>query len=565
MQRESRMIRCLVALILFFGFQFSSQGQVSVSTDRTIISEYETVTLTLQVTGDIDEAPDFSVIRDFTIISQQQRSETSMNISGGKREIKSTRIYNLALEPKRVGKLLIPKFRVGRSTSEEILIDVTAHSAENVKRDSRFAFFETKVDKPVAYVQSQIIYSVKLYYTNAISGDFPAAPEIPNTVIESLDSDIRDETVINGQRFSSLEKRYAIFPQKSGNLSIPQEKFRGMLGRGSFFNQGRTIAVTSKPIDVSVKPVPEEFTGSSWIAAKAFALEESWSEYPPKFKMGEPISRIINMEANGITKSQFPQLDQRALDTAKTYVDPPLAEERLTKEGILSSNRITIGIVPTQADSITFGEIKIPWWNTNTDREEIALIPSRTFEIESTEYGDMPSTEKLPLTIQTETPNTPQNESVSWPMIFLIIGLTVYSVFSSLQWQQKNKELSALKVLPSEDPKTHQQPNEMAAFDKLRQACLEHNAADAHHFLLLWSRSKCSVNSLQELQNQYKGSELKLEIARLEQALYAKEKISGWRGNDLLTQVNKLRDTLPKNIESANLMADINPTTKRSY
>ena len=565
MQRESRMTRCLVAVILFFGFQFSSQAQVSVSTDRTIISEYETVTLTLQVTGDIDEAPDFSVIRDFTIISQQQRSETSMNISGGKREIKSTRIYNLALEPKRVGKLLIPKFRVGRSTTEEILIDVTAHSAENVKRDSRFAFFETKVDKPVAYVQSQIIYSVKLYYTNAISGDFPAAPEIPNTVIESLDSDIRDETVINGQRFSSLEKRYAIFPQKSGNLSIPQEKFRGMLGRGSFFNQGRTIAVTSKPIDVSVKPVPEEFTGSSWIAAKAFALEESWSEYPPKFKMGEPISRIINMEANGITKSQFPQLDQRALDTAKTYVDPPLADERLTKEGILSSNKITIGIVPTQADSITFGEIKIPWWNTNTDREEIALIPSRTFEIESTEYRDIPPTEKLPLTIQTETPTTPQNESVSWPMIFLIIGLTIYSVFSSLQWQQKNKELSALKVLPSEDPKTHQQPNEMAAFDKLRQACLEHNAADAHHFLLLWSRSKFSVNSLQELQNQYKGSELKLEIARLEQALYAKEKISGWRGNDLLTQVNKLRDTLPKNIESANLMADINPTTKRSY
>lgn len=559
------MIRCLVAVILFFGFYFSSQAQVSVSTDRTIISEHETVTLTVKVTGDVDEAPDFSVIRDFTIISQQQRSETSMNISGGKREIKSTRIYNLALEPKSVGKLLIPKFRVGRSTTEEILIDVTAHSAENVKRDSRFAFFETKVDKPVAYVQSQIIYSVKLYYTNAISGDFPAAPEIPNTVIESLESDIRDETVINGQRFSSLEKRYAIFPQKSGKLRIPQEKFRGMLGRGSFFNQGRTIAVTSKLIDVSVKPVPEEFTGSSWIAAKAFALEESWSEYPPKFKMGEAISRIISMEANGITKSQFPQLDQPALDTVKTYVDPPLADERLTKEGILSSNTITIGIVPTQADSITFEEIKIPWWNTSTDREEVALIPSRTFEIESSEYADMPSTKKLPLTIQTETPTTPQNESVSWPMIFLIIGLTIYSVFSSLQWQQKNKELRALKVLPSEDPKIHQQPNEMAVFDKLRKACLVHNASDAHHFLLLWGRSRFSVKSLQELQNQYKASDLKFEIARLEQALYAKEKISGWRGNDLLNQVIKLRDTPPKNIEAANLMAEINPTTKGSY
>ena len=127
------------------------------------------------------------------------------------------------------------------------------------------------------------------------------------------------------------------------------------------------------------------------------------------------------------------------------------------------------------------------------------------------------------------------------------------------------KELRALKVSPSDDPKTHQQTNETAVFDKLRQACLAHNASDAHHFLLLWGRSKFSVKSLQELQNQYKGSELKFEIARLEQALYAKEKIAGWRGNDLLTQVNNLRDTLPKNFEAANLLAEFNPTTKRSY
>ncbi len=555
-------MRCLAIILISFGLIFSSQAQVTVSTDRTIISEFETISLSVTVTGDNEEAPDFSLIRDFKIISQQQRSETSMSISGGKRAIRSTQVYNLILEPKRVGKLVIPKFRIGRETTDEVLIDVTDHSTKDLQRDSRFAFFETTVDKTAAYVQGQIIYSVKLYYTSSVSGDFPDAPEIPNTVIEALDDDIRDETLINGQRFSSLEKRYAIFPQQSGDLRIPREKFRGMLGRGGFFNQAQTIAVTSNPIDVSVKPVPQEFTGSTWIAADSFALKESWSKDPPKFKIGEAVSRIIYMEADGLTKSQFPVLDPLTLENAKTYVDPPIANERSTQEGILSSNSITIGIVPTQAGSIIFREIKIPWWNTRTDREEVALISSKTFEVESIQHADNPSTEELSKTIRTETVITSQNESVSWRLIILIIGLMIYSVFSSLQWLRKNKELRKLKAGPSEDLRADQQPIEKTVFDDLRQACLAHNASDAHHFLLRWGRIKFEVKSLQELQNQFKEHELQSEIFKLEQALYAKERMSDWSGNSLLDLVIKLRASLPENIKEASLIAELNPTTK---
>ena len=84
MQKDIKLMRCLAVILLYFGLIFSSQAQVTVRTDRTIISEFETISLTITVTGDNEEAPDFSLIRDFTIISQQQRSETSMSISGGK-------------------------------------------------------------------------------------------------------------------------------------------------------------------------------------------------------------------------------------------------------------------------------------------------------------------------------------------------------------------------------------------------------------------------------------------------------------------------------------------------
>ena len=56
----------------------------------------------------------------------------------------------------------------------------------------------------------------------------------------------------------------------------------------------------------------------------------------------------------------------------------------------------------------------------------------------------------------------------------------------------------------------------LTVFDDLRQACLAHNASDAHHFLLRWGRIKFEVKSLQELQNQFKEHELQSEIFKLE-------------------------------------------------
>ena len=559
MQKEIWIVKyCLVALLLC-GLSLSIRAEVNARVDRTIVSEYENITLTVTVTGSKQDTPDFSSILDFKVISQQQRSETSMSISGGKREILRVQIYSLILEPKRIGKLIIPELNVGMHVTEEIIINVVTPSAADLQRDARFAFFETKVDKTKAYVQSQIIYSVKLYYTNVVTGDFPSPPEIPETIIEVLENEIRNEAIVNGQRFSILEKRYAIFPQKSGYLTIPQEKFRGALGRGNFFSNTQTIAVRSNPITVEIMPTPKNFSGSAWIAAESFVLNETWSEYPPKFKVNEPVSRIISMTAKGLTRPQLPMLEELNLENAKTYVDPPVVDERFTKNGIISSNSTTIGIVPTQADPILLREIRIPWWNTRTNMEEVAIIPSRTYSVETTQNGQIFPIKTLSEPTLPEIDIKPQSNSMSWGLISLIIILTGYSLFASLQWLKMDKELAHLKVKNSNYPKETNESNEKAAFHKLKHACLNHNAADTHRFLALWGRTKFKTKSLQELQNRLQEHSFKDEVDKLERALYAKEKKSTWQGNNLLKLVTRLRTLMPEKIEETNLLTRINP------
>ena len=67
---------------------------------------------------------------------------------------------------------------------------------------------------------------------------------------------------------------------------------------------------------------------------------------------------------------------------------------------------------------------------------------------------------------------------------------------------------------------------------------------------------------MQELQNQFNEHELRSEIFKLEQVLYAKEKISDWSGNSLLDLIIKLRASLPENIKEASLIVELNPTTQ---
>ena len=62
--------RNICIALLTLTFSASIYSKVTASVDRTVISELERVTLTISITDGGDSPPDFSVIRDFHIVSQ---------------------------------------------------------------------------------------------------------------------------------------------------------------------------------------------------------------------------------------------------------------------------------------------------------------------------------------------------------------------------------------------------------------------------------------------------------------------------------------------------------------
>ena len=74
---------------------------------------------------------------------------------------------------------------------------------------------------------------------------------------------IEDEKLIDGQRYGVYEKRYVIFPQRSGPLEIPDILFRGEVTDGSsnfVFRNLNTRRVTAfiEGITIDIKERPAE-------------------------------------------------------------------------------------------------------------------------------------------------------------------------------------------------------------------------------------------------------------------------------------------------------------------
>ncbi len=544
--------------LLTLAFAASSYGKVTASVDRTVISELERVTLTISITDGDEVLPDFSVIRDFQILSQQQGKKTEISMGGGRQQMVSTQTYSLVLEPTRTGKLLIPRLTIGNETTNAIVIDVVSPSAAAQQRDARFVFFETKVDRTTAYVQSQVIYSVRLYYSDAISGDFPLAPDLPETVVEPLASEIRDEAMVNGQRFVYLEKRYAIFPQKSGSLTIPREIFRGVRGRGGFFSQRQQVTAASTPSTITVKPTPESFSGNTWVAARSSKPLARWSGNPPQFKVGQPSDRFVAMHGGGLAGSLLPLLEELSLDNVKTYADPPVTDKNVSEAGIVSSNVTTVGIVPTKAGEITLPEIRIPWWNTESDRKEVAVIPAATYQVMPADGAAAdPPTVVVPLT-QINQPAIAE-ETISHVWIATLIARGFLWIFSTWQWFAVRQELREFKEVHQDHTFEVVKPNEDNLFKELTKACKANRAADTHRYLFLWSNARFKTGSLQQLRARLQRDDLDDEIDVLEEALYGETSNTSWRGANLQRIIKDLRTTKQEKVKSRDLLATANP------
>ncbi|MFT5426133.1 MAG: hypothetical protein ACI9ZT_001074 [Gammaproteobacteria bacterium] len=537
---------------------------INVSVDRQSIMVDES----FQIIFDSNESagePDFSPLqKDFDILSTRQSSNTTIINS----QVETNKSWVLDVMAKGHGKLVIPSVNFGKKKSQALAIEILKTESKKDKDTNEDIFFEIEIDTDKPYVQEQVVLTVRLFIGIAINNNASLSePDLKgaDAVIQKLGDDKNYETRRGNKRYVVYERRYAIFPQASGNIQIDPIVFQGRVGTDSrsfnnFLNQsGKTIVRRSDPITLEVQMVPTDYQGEHWLPAQNVQLTETWpnllanqsqelsSEAQPTFHVGEPVTRNIILQAQGLTASQLPELKTELSDEFKQYPDQAVLSDQVTENGITGTRAEKIAIIPEAAGEFTLPEVEVSWWDTKTDQQATARLPKMLINVlpaanaavrapaPEVPVDDVEQSSGLGST-ESEDISTNNNVATTsvgpWFELSIIFGLAWLLTVLSWMWFYFRK--------PQVEKKGDADQSYRKVMAQLKHVCAESNPVAAKDAILDWARNIWSDNpatNLGEVSKRCDGK-LGMEIEIVNRLLYSKEALQ-WDGKELWNAIKE--------------------------
>jgi len=503
------------------------------SVDRNPVSINESFKLVIRASESPDDDPDFSQLtQDFEILNQQQSSRSSW-VNGQSSKVIS---WNLNLMAKREGSLQIPSIPFGDDQSNPIALQVVKNQSAAAGSNEAL-YLDVAVSDNEVYVQAQVIYTVRLFQRVSLAKASLTEPQADNVMVEKLGDDTQFNTQVNGVNYTVIERKYALFPQKSGSLTIApltltaQVVSQGRPAYGSIYStqQAKTTRIYSVPVQLTVLAAPAQFTAKHWLAAEQLHLEQTWSNKEQTITVGEPLTRTLTLLAKGVTASQLPEFTLDDNNTSlKTYPDQAVLKNQHNADGVIAFREQKIALIPSKPGQYQVKAIEIPWFNTITGQQEIARLPAITITAVAKEGAiiDLETANPVPIVElpQVIAPSVSVEAENTWK--WLALSFAVGWLLTLLYLVVKR-----LKARPAKVVDVNEAMPLKTVIKQLEAACKANDAVNAKLALTQWLNLQYPGLNLDSIMALC-GRELQDEILGLNQYLYSQEE-GRWSGAHL--------------------------------
>lgn len=424
------MINRIKTFILFFTIFYFLTGQawaslsVSASMDDHDISLDEDTTITVSISGAMSTSePVVPKVSGLSIIKTGHSSQ--VQIVNGSMSSVSEHIYTVV--PDHEGSYTIPAFSVFSNgveyKSNPLTLTVTRSTYgsspnpiqnpfgtkspqptqqydQGSDQESPKFWIESSVSSKQPYVSEQILFKFKLYSLTSLQTDEFVLPDFNDFWVEEITPERRDQEIINGQRYATYEKVYALFPMKAGDITIGEtalnvqyqvydQRNSSNLDRffnDPFFNMGKTKLRSKRlkapPIDLHVKslpkPVPDDFTN----LVGDFGVQTSLSE--DQIQAGGTVT--LEIVFSGVGNIKDAEIPEFKLNEIKTYADKPVLEMQKSSKVLSGKKIFKIALVPTKPGEYTIPALHFSYFDPkkseyvplNIDSRSLVVLPSQT-------------------------------------------------------------------------------------------------------------------------------------------------------------------------------------------
>ena len=452
------------------------------SVDRDQLNSGETVELTLE-SDDVTQfgKPDLTPLDGLFEVRGTRQVNQLNSLSD---DNKGTTRWIITLQPRQTGTVIIPSLQIGDYHSQPITLTVTQSVASESELEP--VFIEASLDQPKVYVQAQALLTLRIYHSVALYDDSSLTTlHLDDAIVEQLGESRTYEKLINGVRHGVIERRYGIYPQRSGELIIPAQTFSATQVDSQQASApaplgpkpGKMVHVTSAEIPLSVLPKPDTWpTNAPWLPARSLSLSETWNPEPDHTLVGESLTRTLTLKAEGLSSAQLPPLPATDVNGLRRYPDLPQLSNQISENGLIGSREEREALVPTRVGQVELPAVEVVWWNTHEDRLERSYLPARTLQV-----AENPS-----LAVDAPVNNellAVSDDSTLWRWQVSTLILTLTSLLGFGLWWRARWQPAILRAAQTG-------PSPRTLLDDLKRACLANDPQATRQALDAWARQQ---------------------------------------------------------------------------
>ena len=512
-------MRRLLLIILLAAWQSLALAALTTELDPTHAQMGETLRLTLSQSNTPSNAqPDLTPLeQDFTIIgTAQQLFYTAINGVA-----QSSKQWTILLVAKRQGQLTIPSIQIGHERSAPRQVSITTRTnthqtrSPNTPNDENEAVkLKTTLSKPSAYINEQVIYTVKLYSDQPLLNAEYHAPRIENGLLIPLSDGQRSEATLNGHRYAVDEQPYAIFPQKSGPLHITPPIFSGVV----YDTIPQRILLKGTEASVDVKPIPPTHKSTYWLPAKKITLTDKYDTTDSTLAQGQAVVRTITIHAIGMPAELLPTLALANSGDFNVYPEKPTTKNTLDQNDLVGTRTLNVTYLFHKPGQVNVPPLDLEWFNTQTSHIEHATLPAHAFEV-TAKAGTRGVARKPPHPKKHLKQPTAPASNPRWLWVTPVLAIALIGIWMTLRWVWRRKRTQRAPVQP------------------LRKASILHTPQDAKKAILAWAALQWPDDTflnLSDVATHVHDIVLKQEMDQLSKALYSpRDAKRPWDGHAL--------------------------------
>ena len=268
------------------------------------------------------------------------------------------------------------------------------------------------------FEQEMVLVTIHGKYRRHITREQLIEPTFEGLNWMQLGTDTWFDSRVDGVLMRNMIRRMAIFPERSGTITIPPFTHRLTLldDENKWFEHD----IHSAPLTLQVRPAPD--TKGWWFPVRRLSIADNWSNTPELLQPGEGVLRVVQVKAVGVSPEMLPPMPALTSPSAMIFPHPEKRLVELSPDGPISIAFWRWTIKPKSPPSTILEPIQFPYFDTSTRSAQVARISPQRVAFDA---ASLPAT---PTSVPPPRGRSPETVLRIVGTAAFLLGLTLFAI-----------------------------------------------------------------------------------------------------------------------------------------